>query len=117
MTQHIEEARVLMNKLHSVVSDDDKLEVVAALISLEAIFAAALAAAEERGRIEERERSASKTAGGTIKPLFATRFKLSFDRKARCTTFRKDQAEKLEGQWVWLIEATNGMNEALEGQS
>ena len=49
----------------------------------------------------------------TVKPLLATRFKLSFDRKGRCTTFRKDQAEALFGEWVWLVEATNGMNDPL----
>ena len=48
-----------------------------------------------------------------VKPLLATRFKLSFDGKGRCTTFRKDQADALEGGWVWLIEATNGMNDPL----
>lgn len=48
-----------------------------------------------------------------LKPLLATRFKLSFDGKGRCTTFRKDQAEKLFGEWVWLIEATDGMNSTL----
>jgi hypothetical protein len=44
------------------------------------------------------------------KPLLATRFKLSFDRKGRCDSFRKDQANELIGEWVWLIEATDGMN-------
>lgn len=53
MTQHIEEARKLA-KDYAVLY----LEEVASKV-----IAAALAAAEERGRSEERERSASKTAG------------------------------------------------------
>lgn len=48
-----------------------------------------------------------------VKPLLATRFKLSFDSQGRCTTFRKDQVEKLFGEWVWLIDATDGMNDPL----
>lgn len=48
-----------------------------------------------------------------VAPLLATRFKLGFDNRGRCTTFRKDQAEKLEGEWVWLIDAANGKNDPL----
>lgn len=48
-----------------------------------------------------------------VKPLLATRFKLSFNKAGNCTTFRRDQAEQLEGEWVWLINATNGMNDPL----
>jgi hypothetical protein len=49
----------------------------------------------------------------TVKPLLATRFKLGFNKAGNCTTFRKDQAAYLEGTWVWLIEATDGMNAPL----
>ncbi len=48
-----------------------------------------------------------------VKPLFGTRFKLSFNQAGNCTTFRRDHAEQLEGEWVWLIEATNGKNDPL----
>lgn len=45
-----------------------------------------------------------------VAPLLATRFKLSFNKVGNCTVFRKDQAEELDGRWVWLIDATDGMN-------
>lgn len=48
-----------------------------------------------------------------VAPLLGTRFKLSFNRSGNCTTFRRDQADQLDGEWVWLIEATNGMNDPL----
>lgn len=48
-----------------------------------------------------------------VDPLLKTRFKLSFNKAGNCTVFRKDQAEELEGQWVWLIDATDGQNDKL----
>jgi hypothetical protein len=46
-----------------------------------------------------------------VEPLLAPPVKLAFNKAGNCTTFRRDQAERLEGEWVWLIEATNGMND------
>lgn len=54
--------------------------------------------------------------GAPVKPLLGTRLKLSFDSKGRCTSFYKHQVEELHGEWVWLIEATNGMNSPLYTQ-
>lgn len=48
-----------------------------------------------------------------VKPLFATRFKLSFNKAGNCTTFYPSQVDELHGQWVWLIDATDGMNDRL----
>jgi hypothetical protein len=47
-----------------------------------------------------------------VKPLCAHRFKLSFNKAGNCTTL-KNFSEDLDGQWVWLIDATNGMNDPL----
>lgn len=47
-----------------------------------------------------------------VKPLCAHRFKLSFNKVGNCTTL-KNFAEELDGKWVWLIDATDGMNDPL----
>lgn len=60
---------------------------------------------------------AEAKAGEEVKPIFGIRFKLSFDSKGRCTTFYKSQAEELQGEWVWLIKATDGMNSPLYASS
>lgn len=43
-------------------------------------------------------------------PLLGIRFKLSFNKAGNCTTFYRGQAEELDGQWVWLVDATDGRN-------
>lgn len=48
-----------------------------------------------------------------VEPLLKTRFKLSFNKVGNCTVFRKDQAEELFGEWVWLIDAADGKNDPL----
>jgi hypothetical protein len=47
-----------------------------------------------------------------VKPLCAHRFKLSFNKVGNCTSLG-NFAEELDGQWVWLIDATDGMNDPL----
>lgn len=48
-----------------------------------------------------------------VTPLLKTRFKLSFNKAGNCTTFYRSQAEELDGQWVWLIDASDGGNDPL----
>lgn len=47
-----------------------------------------------------------------VKPLCAHRFKLSFNKAGNCTSLG-NFSEVLDGQWVWLIDATDGMNDPL----
>ncbi len=50
--------------------------------------------------------------GEIVKPLCAHRFKLSFNKVGNCTSLG-NFAKELDGQWVWLIDATDGMNDPL----
>lgn len=44
--------------------------------------------------------------------LTKTRFKLSFNKVGNCTSFHHF-SDELSGQWVWLVDATDGKNDPL----
>lgn len=44
-----------------------------------------------------------------LNPLCGHRFKLSFNKAGNCSSMG-NFANELDGQWVWLIDATDGMN-------
>lgn len=57
--------------------------------------------------------AAASTECSAVKPLLGTRFKLTFNKAGNCTNFYRSQREELEGKWVWLIDATDGVNKSL----
>lgn len=46
---------------------------------------------------------------GVLHPLCGHRFKLSFNKVKNCTTL-SNFADELDGQWVWLVDASDGRN-------
>jgi hypothetical protein len=66
---------------------------------------------EERVEVAEAELARIKAAMGEPVPFLCRhRFKLTFNKSGNCTSLG-NFADVLDGQWVWLIEATDGMND------